>query len=113
MALVRTDPAETGGLFIGRRPGTAPVRFRVEPVRRGDRRQRADNLLSLLLLAAIFACCILCWGAIPLACLWVGSRVNYVTGSVSLGLAVSFALLFGLLFGTVAAMKRVDTAWLL
>ena len=28
---VRTDPTENGGLFVGRRPGTAPVRFRTLP----------------------------------------------------------------------------------
>jgi len=110
---MRTDPAETGGLFIGRRPGTEPIRYEVLPVRGGALRQHGDDLLSLLLLAGIFACCVLCWGPIPVACLWVGSRVNYATGSVGLGLAVSFVLLFVLLFGAVAAMKRVDTAWLL
>ena len=25
---MRTDPTDNGGLFIGRRPGTAPIRYR-------------------------------------------------------------------------------------
>ena len=29
---MRTDPTDTGGLFVGRRPGTAPVRFRGVPL---------------------------------------------------------------------------------
>ena len=39
---------------------------------------RGDDVLSLL-----------CWGPIPLACLWLGSQVNYLSGSVSLGILVS------------------------
>ena len=46
----RNDPTDTGGLFIGRRPGTAPVRYRaVEPS--SERRRRADSLLAHGLLA--------------------------------------------------------------
>jgi len=110
---MRTDPSDNGGLFVGRRPGTAPVRFRALPKRGSERRQRADGSLAGLLLAAITLLCLLCWGPIPLACLWLGSRANYITGSVSLGILVSFAGLFGLLFGTLALMKRIDSAWIL
>ena len=56
---------------------------------------------------------LLCWGPIPLACLWVGSQVDYLTGSVSLGILVSFLALFALLFGTLALLKRIDQAWIL
>ena len=34
--------------------------------------------------------CLLCWGPIPLACLWVGSQVDYLSGSVSLGILAAF-----------------------
>ena len=27
----RNDPTDTGGLFIGRRPGTAPLRYKARP----------------------------------------------------------------------------------
>jgi hypothetical protein len=110
---MRTDPTDNGGLFVGRRPGTAPVHFRTLPERGGDVRQRVDGSLASLMLAAMTLLCLLCWGPIPIACLWLGSQANYLTGSVSLGILVSFAALFGLLFGALALMKRLDSAWIL
>jgi hypothetical protein len=110
---MRTDPSDNGGLFVGRRPGTAPVRFRTLPERGGDVRQRVDGSIASLMLAGITLLCLLCWGPIPLACLWLGSQTNYLTGSVSLGLLVSFIALFALLFGALALMKRLDNAWIL
>ena len=41
---MRTDPSENGGLFVGRRPGTAPVRFRALPKRGSEMRQRDRRL---------------------------------------------------------------------
>jgi len=110
---MRTDPTDNGGLFVGRRPGTAPVHFRTLPERGGDVRQRVDGSLASLMLAAMTLLCLLCWGPIPIACLWLGSQANYLTGSVSLGILVSFAALFGLLFGALSLMKRLDNAWIL
>ncbi len=110
---MRTDPTETGGLFVGRRPGTAPVRFRSLPKRGSELRQRFDGSLAYLLFAAIVILSLLCWGPIPLACLWVGSRVNYLSGSVSLGILVAFVGLFVLLFGTLSILRRLDQAWIL
>jgi hypothetical protein len=110
---MRTDPTENGGLFVGRRPGTAPVRFRALPKRGSDARQRADGSLAGLILAAIVVLCLLCWGPIPLACLWVGSQMDYLTGSVGVGILVSFIALFALLFGTLSLLKRLDQAWIL
>jgi predicted secreted protein len=110
---MRSDPTDNGGLFAGRRPGTAPVRFRALPQRGSALRQRIDGSLAGTLLSAIIALCLLCWGPIPLACLWLGSQANYLTGSVSLGLLISFAALFALLFGTLSVLKRLDQAWIL
>jgi hypothetical protein len=110
---MRSDPSDNGGLFVGRRPGTAPVHFRTLPKRGSDARQRVDGSLASIMLAGITLLCLLCWGPIPLACLWVGSQANYLTGSVSLGILVSFIALFALLFGALALMKRVDNAWIL
>ena len=56
---------------------------------------------------------LLCWGPIPLACLWIGSQVDYLSGSVSLGILVSFVALFALLFGALALLRRLDQAWIL
>jgi hypothetical protein len=110
---MRTDPSETGGLFVGRRPGTAPVHFRALPKRGSALRQRIDGSLAGILLAGIVLLCLLCWGPIPLACLWIGSRVDYLSGSVSLGIFVAFFGLFVMLFGTLAILRRLDQAWIL
>ncbi|HTU80058.1 MAG TPA: hypothetical protein VMF09_14985 [Solirubrobacteraceae bacterium] len=110
---MRTDPSDNGGLFVGRRPGTAPVRYRSLPQRGSEIRQRVDDSLASLMLAGITLLCLLCWGPIPLACLWLGSQADYLTGSVSLGILVSFIALFALLFGSLALMKRIDSAWIL
>jgi hypothetical protein len=110
---MRSDPSENGGLFVGRRPGTAPVHFRALPKRGSQLRQRLDGSLAGFLIAAMAFLSLLCWGPIPLACLWVGSQANYLTGSVSFGLLFSFVALFGLLFGALALMRRLDNAWIL
>ncbi len=56
---------------------------------------------------------LLCWGPIPLACLWLGSQADYLSGSVSLGILVSFVGLFAFLFGALAILRRLDQAWIL
>lgn len=110
---MRTDPSDNGGLFVGRRPGTAPIRFRELPEQGGERRKRVDGSFANFLLATIILLSLLCWGPIPLACLWLGSQADYLSGSVSLGILVSFAALFALLFGALAVLRRLDHAWIL
>src|SRR5476649_2275647 len=56
---------------------------------------------------------LLCWGPIPLACLWLGSQADYLSGSVSLGILVSFIGLFALLFGALSLLRRLDEGWIL
>ena len=110
---MRSDPSENGGLFVGRRPGTAPVRFRALPKRGSALRQRFDGSLAGILLGAMIVLSLLCWGPIPLACLWIGSQVDYLSGSVSIGILVSFVGLFAFLFGALAILRRRDQAWIL
>jgi len=110
---MRTDPSDTGGLFVGRRPGTAPVRYRALPQRGSDIRQRVDGSFANLLLLAMFGLSVLCWGPIPIACLWIGSEIDYLTGSVFLGFIIAFLALFPLLFGALALLRRLDQAWIL
>jgi hypothetical protein len=110
---MRTDPSDTGGLFVGRRPGTAPVHFRALPERGSETRQRIDGSLAGVLVAAMIALSLLCWGPIPIACLWVGSEIDYLTGSVFLGIVIAFIALFPMLFGTLAVLRRLDNAWIL
>jgi hypothetical protein len=110
---MRSDPADNGGLFVGRRPGTAPVHFRETPTRGGELRQRVYDSLAGILVAAMIVISLLCWGPIPVACLWIGSELNYVTGSVGLGILVAFVALFAFLFGALALLRRLDNAWIL
>jgi hypothetical protein len=110
---VRTDPTETGGLFIGRRPGTAPTHFRAPPELGSPARQRIDGYLADVLVSAIAALSLLCWGPIPLACLWIGSEVDFLSGSVFLGIVLAFLALFPLLFGALMLLRRLDAAWIL
>src|SRR6202035_3911194 len=105
--------SDTGGLFVGRRPGTAPTRFRSFPPPGSEGRPPGDGAFAGLLLAAMAALSLLCWGPIPLACLWIGSQVDYLSGSVGLGILVAFLALFPLLFGTLSILRRIDQAWIL
>ena len=45
--MARNDPTDTGGLFIGRRPGTAPVRFKERPDDGSPGRRRFDGALEM------------------------------------------------------------------
>jgi hypothetical protein len=110
---MRSDPSENGGLFVGRRPGTAPVRFRALPKHGSALRQHLDGSLAGILLGAMIALSLLCWGPIPLGCLWIGSQVDYLSGSVSFGILASFVGLFVFLFGALAILRRLDQAWIL
>jgi hypothetical protein len=110
---MRTDPSDTGGLFVTRRPGTRPVQFRTPPRRGDDRRQRLDGVVAAALLAAMVVVNLCFWGPLPLACLWLGGRTQYLTGSIFGGLTVAFATMIGGLLLGLMALKRLDYAWIL
>jgi hypothetical protein len=110
---VRTDPTDTGGLFTGRRPGTAPVKYRALPERRSARRERFDGMLAHALLALMAFVNLLFWGPIPAGALWLGSQVEYHSGSVMVGITASFLTLIAVLFGALALLKRLDHVWIL
>jgi hypothetical protein len=109
--MASNDPTDTGGLFIGRRPGTAPLRYRGTPVQAGQARRRVDWLLSALLLGIEGVLCLSLWGPQPIGWMWIGSQVNYASGSVFLGIVSAFLGMVGTLFITVALARRVDYAW--
>jgi hypothetical protein len=110
---VRTDPTDTGGLFVGRRPGTAPTKYRKLPERGTVRRRRMDTLLAHAILALMIVLNLLFWGPIPAGALWLAARIQYWTDNVGLGLLVGFAaLLAALLFGLMV-LKRLDRVWIL
>jgi hypothetical protein len=107
----RNDPTDTGGLFIGRRPGTAPLRYRADPERGGERRRRADATLAAAVLVLEALLCLTLWGPQPVAWLWVGSQVDYHGGSITLALAVTFLGMIGTLMITLALATRLDRVW--
>jgi len=109
--MASNDPTDTGGLFVGRRPGTRPVRFRDVPASVRTGRRNADKLLSALLLLAETLLCLTVWGPQPALALWFGSHVQYWTDSVTVGIIAAFALMLVTLFTTLAIAKRVDHAW--
>ena len=109
--MASNDPTDTGGLFVGRRPGTAPLKYRAQPVTAGEARRSADRFLSGLILLVETLLCLTLWGPQPAGWLWVGSHVDYQTGSVALGIVVAFAGMLTTLFFTLVVARRLDYAW--
>ena len=105
------DPTDTGGLFIGRRPGTGPVRYRSDIAPPSEGRRRADSLLAHALLAVELLLCLSLFGPQPLGWLWVGSQVDYLTGYVTAGISTVLLGCLASLMLTMAIAKRVDHAW--
>jgi hypothetical protein len=109
--MASNDPTDTGGLFIGRRPGTAPVRFRETTPLAGARRRRLDELLAGAVLAAETLLCLSLLGPQPLGWLWIGSQVEFLTGAVTAGIATIMLGCLASLMLTMALAKRLDHAW--
>jgi hypothetical protein len=109
--VARNDPTDTGGLFIGRRPGTGPLHYRGAPERGGARRRRADAVFAALVLAIEALLCLSVWGPQPLAWLWIGSQVDYWADSNMLGVVVAFFGILASLFVTLALTTRLDRFW--
>ena len=85
---MRTDPTDNGGLFLGRRPGTAPTKYRALPERGTAARQRIDRAFAHLLLVAEIFITLLFWGPIPAGALWIAGRVQYWTDNVGFAMEV-------------------------
>jgi hypothetical protein len=109
--MASNDPTETGGLFIGRRPGTAPLRFRVQPTAAGSVRRRVDGILAIALLCAELLLLTTLWGPQPAAWLWIGSHIFHDTGSVGLGISVAFVGMLLTILLTIGIAMRLDLAW--
>ncbi|MFL5895621.1 MAG: hypothetical protein ACJ76Z_11000 [Thermoleophilaceae bacterium] len=105
------DPTDTGGLFIGRRPGTRPIRYRDEPRAGSERRRHADEWLARFLLVVEILLCLTLWGPQPAAWLWVGGHVQGATGNIEAAITVAFAGMLVTLFFTLVLVKRLDHAW--
>jgi|SRR5919109_2116157 hypothetical protein len=105
------DPTETGGLFIGRRPGTAPLRYRGKPATAGGVRRRFDAFLAGTILALEALLLSTLWGPQPAGWLWIGSHVFHETDSVTFGILVAFVGMLATIFTTIAIAMRLDRAW--
>jgi uncharacterized membrane protein (DUF485 family) len=105
------DPTETGGLFIGRRPGTAPLRYRGTPTRAGRGRRRVDAVLAagILILEALLLTTL--WGPQPAGWLWLGSQIFHETGSVSIGILVAFLGMLLTILVTIRLAMVLDRSW--
>jgi hypothetical protein len=105
------DPTETGGLFIGRRPGTAPVRYRGKPAAASGMRRRVDAALAGAILAVEALLLSTLWGPQPAGWLWLGSQIYHETDSVGLGLLVAFVGMLLTILATIAIAMRLDRVW--
>lgn len=107
----RNDPTNTGGLFIGRRPGTAPLRYREQPVESAPARRRLDGVLAGAILVVETLVCLTLWGPQPAAWLWVGSQIYHQTDSVGFGILVAFLGMVATMMLTLGVAMRLDRAW--
>lgn len=110
---MRTDPTDNGGLFIGRRPGTAPVRYRVVPEPTLGVRRTFDRLLAASLLALMMLVSLAFWGPIPAAWLWIGAQVGHHADSGGLAIVVSSLGILATLLTGLVVLKRLDWFWIL
>jgi hypothetical protein len=108
---VRTDPTDNGGLFIGRRPGTAPVRYGRLPRRGSARRVAFDAVVSAVLLAIMALLVAAMWGPLPIAAMWIASQV--AASNAGLWIAVAFVLVLTFVFGALVVLRRLDGVWIL
>ena len=112
-ARVRTDPTDTGGLFVSRRPGTRPVRYRETPQRRQGRRRVVDEIVAASILVFEGLVAVTFWGPIPMAWLWIGAQVKHQTDSIALFIIVGFLGMLLTLLAGLALMRRIDQFWIL
>ena len=109
--MASNDPTDTGGLFVGRRPGTAPLRYRGQPARAGQGRRRLDGVVAAVILTIETIVLMTLWGPQPLAWLWVGSQMDFLTDSVEVGIMVAFAGMCATLMITLWVARVLDNAW--
>ncbi|MBA3371549.1 MAG: hypothetical protein H0T96_08900 [Thermoleophilaceae bacterium] len=111
--MARNDPTDTGCLFIGRRPGRRRCgcgrgRTASPPVRGG-----ASTACSPGSSSCVRSCSARrCGGPSPRAA-WVGSMVNYWTGSVGAGILSAFIVIMISLLLTLVVLRRLDHVWML
>ena len=109
----RNDPTDNGGLFIGRRPGTGPTYWRKLARHDGGWRAMLDRFLAVVLLLVMALTVISFWGPVPVAGLWVGSQVQYLSDSPAAGILVAFIFCVACYLGGLKMLHKLDRAWIL
>jgi hypothetical protein len=72
-----------------------------------------DQVIAAALLGLMVLINLLFWGPLPVGWLWVGSQIDYATGSTFLGIVVAFVGLLLTLLGGLVIMRQVDLLWIL
>lgn len=108
---MRTDPTDNGGLFIGRRPGTQPVRYGRLPERGSRRRAVIDGILSAAILVAMVLLTAAVWGPLPVGAMWVSSQV--ASSNAGLWVVVALALAVTGIFVALRGLRMLDQVWIL
>jgi hypothetical protein len=110
---VRSDPTDNGGLFVGRRPGTRPVKYRTPPEQGDARSRRRDAFVAGFFLALMIFTALLFWGPIPVAWLWIVSQVPYFAHHIFFGLTAAFFGILATYMVGLMLMKQLDHLWIL
>lgn len=108
---MRTDPTDNGGLFIGRRPGTQPVRYGRLPERGSRRRAVIDAILSAAILVGMVLLTALVWGPLPFGAMWIASQV--ASHNIGLWVILAFALSVTGIFVALRGLRMLDLVWIL
>jgi hypothetical protein len=108
---VRTDPTDNGGLFIGRRPGTQPVRYGRLPERGSRRRMLIDAILSAAILVGMVLLTAAVWGPLPFGAMWVASQL--ASQNIGLWVILAFALSVAGIFVALRGLRILDLTWIL
>lgn len=108
---MRTDPTDNGGLFIGRRPGTQPVRYGRLPQRGSRRRTVIDAVLSAAILVGMVILTAAVWGPLPVGAMWISSQV--ASHNVGLWVLLAFALSVAGIFLALRGLRILDLVWIL
>jgi hypothetical protein len=71
----------------------------------------ADQCVALSIFVVEAALVVSLWIGQPIAWLWVASQVDYLTGSLSLGLLAGLIVMVGSAALTLAILLRLDHGW--
>lgn len=107
---MRTDPTDNGGLFVGRRPGTAPVKYR--RLKQGEGR-RGDRVLAIVMAAVMALLSAVMVFVLPIGALYLVAQIPYLAERPFLALSIAFV---GILLGAMlilSALAKLDRAWVL